>query len=132
MAQEKPGKPVILLVDDQEIDNFLGRVLLSRRGFCVQTVDTGQQALIRFREVRPSAVVIDIYMPGINGFETCAEIRKLPGGTGIPIILVSGDSGEGLRARASACGADALLEKANDGEEIVRRLCSLLADYANR
>ena len=132
MSQGKPEQPVILLVDDQEIDNFLGRTILSRQGFRVQTADSGQQALLRFREGRPSAVVIDIYMTGIDGFETCAAIRKLPGGTGVPIILVSGDSGEGLRVRASACGADELLDKADDGEEIVRRLRSLLADYASR
>ena len=132
MPQEKPEGPVVLLVDDREIDSFLGRTILSRQGFRVQTADSGEQALLRFQELRPSAVMIDIYMTGLNGFETCAEIRKLPGGGGVPIILVSGDFSESLRARAKESGADELLEKAGGGEETALLLRGLLAQYARR
>jgi CheY-like chemotaxis protein len=129
---DTPAGPAVLLADDQEIDRFLGLQILGGHGFDVRTTNSGEEAIKQFQKARPAAMVIDVYMSGIDGFETCAEIRKLPGGTGVPIILVSGDYSDELRARAKACGADELLRKAEEGGAIAERLRALLVEYAGR
>jgi PleD family two-component response regulator len=75
------GKNVVLVVDDDEIQLKIAVEFLEQSGFTVESAQDGKSALSRVRDIRPDIVVLDVLMPGMDGFETCAELRKIPGGT---------------------------------------------------
>src|SRR5664280_1347098 len=69
---------IILLVDDEpDIVEFLG-YNLKREGFKVYSANNGKDALKIAKEVIPHAIVLDVMMPGMDGIETCVELRKIP------------------------------------------------------
>ena len=82
--------PLILLVDDEEMQRFLFREALEPAGFEIVEAGDGAAALAAFNEVKPNLVLLDVLMPGINGFETCRAIRAMPGGATTPVLMATG------------------------------------------
>jgi diguanylate cyclase (GGDEF)-like protein/PAS domain S-box-containing protein len=82
-------KPSILVIDDEQfmLDTF--RETLEESGFMVVTAADGGSAITAFRESVPDLVLLDLVMPGIDGFATCQKLRSLPGGAYIPILMVT-------------------------------------------
>lgn len=77
----------ILLIDDSRTMRALLRKALEEAGYSVFEAETGEKGLEVFASVNPDAILLDVEMPGIDGFETCARLRKLPNGEHIPIIM---------------------------------------------
>jgi diguanylate cyclase (GGDEF)-like protein/PAS domain S-box-containing protein len=103
--------PRVLIVDDDLSVRLLERRSLEKAGFIVEEAENGEIALSSFRRLRPDAVLLDINMPGIDGFTVCEEIRKLPGGELIPILMVTGlDDIESIN-RAYKVGASDFISK---------------------
>jgi len=103
--------PRVLIVDDDLSVRLMGRRSLEKAGFVVEEAENGEIALSSFKRLRPDAVLLDVSMPGIDGFTVCEEIRKLPGGELIPIIMVTGlDDIESIK-RAYKVGAVTLSQK---------------------
>ena len=73
-------RPLVLIVDDEDYMRFLVEESLDQAGFDVIEAANGEEGLKIFQERRPSVVLMDVMMPGMDGFETCAELRKSPGG----------------------------------------------------
>ncbi len=71
-------KPVVLVVDDDENDRNLARHYLSKSGIVIETATDGRRVLSQIRERVPDLVLLDVLMPGLDGFETCAELRQMP------------------------------------------------------
>jgi diguanylate cyclase (GGDEF)-like protein/PAS domain S-box-containing protein len=88
ISQENP--PVVLLADDDEMIGTLIRASLEQSGFLVKEVMDGLSALSVFKSMIPDVVLLDVMMPGINGFEVCREIRKLPEAIFTPILMITG------------------------------------------
>ena len=84
------GKKVVLVVDDDEIHLKIAVEFLEQSGFTVESAQDGKSALTRVRDIRPDIVVLDVLMPGMDGFETCAELRKIPGGEHVPVLMTTG------------------------------------------
>jgi len=84
------GKNVVLVVDDDEIQLKIAVEFLEQSGFTVESAQDGKSALSRVRDIRPDIVVLDVLMPGMDGFETCAELRKIPGGELVPVLMTTG------------------------------------------
>ena len=82
-------KPRILAVDDHEENLEILEELLQEEDYDIVTADCGEAALERIAEQRPDVVLLDIMMPGIDGYEVCRRIRASAGGDAIKIILVS-------------------------------------------
>ena len=91
MAEHPPqsAKPVILVVDDEPALRGLERRALEMDGYVVREAENGERALAVFQQVYPDLVLLDVLMPGMNGFETCERLRKLPGGEFTPILMVT-------------------------------------------
>jgi len=107
----KTVHPRVLIVDDDLSVRLLGRRSLEKAGFIVEEAENGEIALSSFKRLRPDAVLLDIRMPGIDGFTVCEEIRKLPGGELIPIVMVTGlDDIESIK-RAYKVGASDFISK---------------------
>jgi diguanylate cyclase (GGDEF)-like protein/PAS domain S-box-containing protein len=103
--------PRVLIVDDDLAVRLLGRRSLEKEGFVVEEAGNGEIALSSFKRHRFDAVLLDVRMPGIDGFTVCEEIRKLPGGELIPILMVTGlDDIESIK-RAYKAGASDFISK---------------------
>lgn len=85
--------PVVLWIDDNASLRKLAQRALTKTGFECLTAESGAEAISMMDHVEPDLILLDIEMPGMNGFETCAAIqviRKQSGHSLIPILMVSG------------------------------------------
>ncbi|HEY2107610.1 MAG TPA: response regulator, partial [Candidatus Binataceae bacterium] len=131
-AQPVPGKtppPLrgvrVLVVDDNRDAADSTSLLLEARGFEVQTVYDGAAALRTFSDFRPDAVLLDIGMPVMDGYEVARRLRALPSGDGLAIIAVSGYGQEDDRRRSMEAGFDRHMTKPLDTSRLIEFLTSL-------
>jgi adenylate cyclase len=114
----------ILAVDDQPANLRLLDAVLSPRGYRVVSASSGGQAL----ELLPSAgadlVLLDIVMPGIDGYEVCRRIRSAPETAFLPVVMITA-SGNQEKTRAIEAGADDFVSKPFDQSELLARVASL-------
>ena len=105
------GKPRILVVDDDRGGRRLTRATLERAGFDVLEAQDGLQALDVMRAELPDLVLMDVSMPVMDGFTACAELRQLPDGGRVPVVMMTGlDDVESIE-RAFAVGANDFITK---------------------
>lgn len=101
----------ILVVDDDKVMSMLLDAALAEAGFKVIEVASGEAALAEFKASPPDLVMLDVEMPGINGFTACEEMRKLPEGDSVPIIMVTGREDHESVNRAYDAGATDFIVK---------------------
>lgn len=82
--------PLALIVDDDITLRVLAREAIEQAGCRVEDASSGQEAIEAFQREIPQIVLLDVVMPGMDGFATCAAIRKLPGGASVPILIMTG------------------------------------------
>lgn len=82
-------RPLVLIVDDESTMRLLTRATLEQAGFEVAEATGGSQALKVFKTLAPDLVLMDVMMPEMDGFVTCTELRKLPGGLHTPILMAT-------------------------------------------
>lgn len=113
----------LLLVDDEAgVIDFMAS-FLRQEGYCIETAMTGRDALLKAKETKPSLVVLDWMLPGMNGIEVCRELRKL-GGMGI--IMVTARTEESDKIIGLEVGADDYLTKPFSLRELAARIRSVL------
>jgi PAS domain S-box-containing protein len=103
--------PLVLVVDDDISMRLLERTALEQAGFAVEEAEDGVLALSAYERIQPDAVLLDVMMPELDGFSTCAEIRKLPGGNLTPIFIVTGLDDLDSIGRAYEVGATDFIVK---------------------
>jgi len=118
--------PRVLLVDDDEVNLLLTSIALRERGFSISECTSGEDALRTISEWLPDVVVLDAVMPGLDGFETCAELRDLPGYESIPVLMLTGLDDEASITRAYEVGATDFFVKCNQWSLLAGRLRYLL------
>ena len=111
----------ILIVDDDATTRRLLRSLLEKE-YCVAEASTGEQALAMLAGFAPELVMLDIVMPGVDGYETCSRIRANPSSCGIQVIMVSAKSSREEQSQAFAAGADDYVVKPFDPYELRARV----------
>ncbi|MDS4030629.1 MAG: diguanylate cyclase [Candidatus Contendobacter sp.] len=105
------NQPLILVVDDDDGQRLLAGAALRQGGFAVVEASDGEQALVTFQHKQPDIVLLDVVMPGLDGFAVCEALRQLPGGQYCPIVLVTGlDDVESIE-RAYEVGATDFITK---------------------
>jgi excisionase family DNA binding protein len=121
-------KPRILIVDDEPpIRKYLSRIL-DDHGYETQVCADGFEAGVRVMRFRPHLVLLDLYMPGADGFRTCKMIKGDMETAHIKVIAISGDITSDAMARILGCGADDVLRKPIDKKTVIRAAASLLED----
>ncbi|WP_447977084.1 response regulator [Candidatus Nitrospira bockiana] len=100
-----------LLVDDDPVMRLLGREALEQAGLVVHEAEDGEQALAAFREHRADIVLMDVMMPVMDGFQACAELRRLPGGERTPVVMVTALDDFDSISRAYEAGATDFITK---------------------
>lgn len=99
----------ILVVEDADAIREGLALLLEGEGYAVRTAPDGEAALAAFRERRPSIVLLDVMMPGVNGYAVCREIRKADDST--PVIFLTARDGDADELRGMEAGADDYVPK---------------------
>jgi chemosensory pili system protein ChpA (sensor histidine kinase/response regulator) len=127
--EEQRARPRFLVADDMPAMAALVGALLREAGAeVVATAHDGAEALRRFDDIAPDAVVLDIEMPELNGFQVLQAIRAREGPTRCLAIILTAHSEHAMREEAFASGADHFLHKGTDLE----RLLEIVPDFAGR
>ena len=79
----------ILIVDDSPTEAHVLRGILERNGFDVETAGNGAEGIALARELKPDLVLMDVVMPGLNGFQATRQLSRDPETSGIPVIIVT-------------------------------------------
>ncbi len=112
-----------MIVEDEPAVARGVQVALEREGYTAQVVATGEEALQRFQDLAPDLVVLDVRLPGIDGFEVC---RRLRAQTKAPIIFLTARADEVDKVVGLEVGADDYLVKPFSVRELVSRVKALL------
>ena len=116
----------ILVVDDEERNLKLIGLLLSKESFGYATAKDGVEALRLVKEYKPDLVLLDIMMPGMDGFEVCNRIRKDEEHSHVPVVMVTALEDRESRLAGLVAGANDFLSKPLDGVELMVRVKNLL------
>ncbi|MEQ1502690.1 MAG: response regulator transcription factor [Myxococcota bacterium] len=100
-----PAGPILIVDDEDDLRNLL-HLALRREGFDTVLAASGQEALDRLREIRPSLVVLDLMLPDITGTEVCRRIRANPDLAAVPVIMLTARGEEIDRVVGFEVGAD--------------------------
>ncbi len=124
---EAVRQPSILVVDDTPANIGFLLETLSQAGYRVRVAPDGESALEQAQYAEPDLVLLDVMMPGIDGFETCRRLRKLPKLAQTPIIFMTALSDAQDKVRAFTSGADDYVTKPFQHEEVLARVRTHLA-----
>jgi two-component system alkaline phosphatase synthesis response regulator PhoP len=122
----------ILIVDDEKDIVELVAYNLSREGYQIAKAYDGYQALQSIRDNQPALVILDLMLPGINGFEVCRMIRKKPETEDLPIIMVTAKTDSVDKIMGLEIGADDYITKPFNVRELLARVRAVLRRWENR
>ncbi|MCA9861641.1 MAG: response regulator transcription factor [Thermomicrobiales bacterium] len=114
---------LIFVVDDEPAIVRLVRTELQSDGYAVITAVSGEDALARLDDERPDLVVLDLMLPGIDGFET---LRRIRAESQVPVIMLTARAGDADKLRGLQGGADDYLTKPFNPEELSARIAAVL------
>ncbi|MBW1804059.1 MAG: response regulator [Deltaproteobacteria bacterium] len=118
--------PTILIVDDEEKNIKLVKAMLMSEDYHTIGVLSGEEALKIVDQQAPDVILLDVMMPGIDGFEVCKRLKQDEETKGIPILMATALRDREHRIRAMESGADDFLSKPLDKTELLIRVKSLL------
>jgi len=116
----------VLIVEDEQGVVHLLRARLEPEGFQVIAAYNGQEGLRAVTEARPDLVILDLTLPGLDGFELCRRIRQQPETARLPILVLSGRTEEVDKVVMLELGADDYVTKPFNTKELVARVKTLL------
>jgi len=115
----------ILIVDDSPTERYYLTEILVKNGFSVSTADNGEDALIKMRADRPELILMDVVMPGANGFQVTRSIARDPDLAAVPVIICSSKNQETDRIWGMRQGAKDYFVKPVDPTLLLARIAAL-------
>jgi DNA-binding response OmpR family regulator len=116
----------ILVADDEPNIVLSLEFLLKQAGFRVRTVSDGEAALAAIAQEPPDLVLLDVMIPGRDGYAVCQEIRSNPAWRGMRIIMLTAKGGDIQREKGLSLGADDYVTKPFSTRELVERVRRIL------
>ena len=113
----------ILIVDDERNIVELIRLYMEKEGFETICAYTGDEALSSFRDEKPDLIILDLMLPGIDGWQVCREIRKT---SAVPIIMLTAKSETFDKVLGLELGADDYITKPFETKELLARVKAVL------
>ncbi len=127
MQKDKHPISVLMIDDDNKLQDLLSDFFPLFNMSHIRALD-GESGLIKIKDKSPDIVVLDIMMPGIDGFETCKEIRKF---TNVPVIILSARGATMDRIVGLELGADDFMSKPFEPRELVARIQAILRRFTD-
>ncbi len=112
----------ILLVDDSKTELHHLSELLTKRGFTVRTAENGDEAMRRLVEFKPDLILMDVVMPGQNGFQLTRAITRDPRFVNIPVIMCTSKNQETDKVWGIRQGANDYIVKPVDADDLVSKI----------
>ncbi|HEX6793639.1 MAG TPA: Hpt domain-containing protein [Casimicrobiaceae bacterium] len=125
-TQEAPSRKLVMVVDDSLTVRKFSMRLLTREGYDVLTARDGVDALKLLSDHAPDAILLDIEMPRMDGFEFAKTIKGDPKTASIPIVMITSRTADKHRNRAAELGVDRFLGKPYQEEELLGEIAGLL------
>src|SRR5262245_20094657 len=119
-------KRILLVEDDPDIALSLRNKLEREGGYAVEVVADGASGLARASAEPPELVLLDVNLPGIDGFEVCRRLRKAPATAAVPVIMLTARIDEDDRVRGLDLGADDYITKPFSPKEALARVRAVL------
>lgn len=116
----------VLVIEDNEKNRYLISFILKGEGYAVIEAVTGEEGIETARKEHPDLVLMDIQLPGIDGYETTRRIRASPEGTKVPVIALTSYAMTGDRERALAAGCTGYVEKPINPDTIMDEIRKFL------
>ena len=117
----------ILIVDDSPTEIHVLTTILEKLGHSIETATNGEDGIVRAKEVKPDLILMDVVMPGMNGFQATRQISKDAETAHIPIIIVTTKDQETDRVWGLRQGAKDYLTKPVDEATLIEKVGTLLA-----
>lgn len=111
MSNEATAGIKVLVIDDSNTIRRSADIFLKQGGHQVLLAEDGFDALSKVNDLRPDLIFCDILMPRLDGYQTCAIIKRNPQFSGVPVIMLSSKDGLFDKARGRMVGAEAYLTK---------------------
>ena len=108
----------ILAVDDDPVTLKLVAVTLTRAGYEVLTAKDGKEALARVEGIQPDLIILDVMMPGLDGYEVCRRLRGMPSTAAIPIMMLTATSSLENKIAGFEAGSDDYMVKPFEPAEL--------------
>ncbi|HXR03502.1 MAG TPA: response regulator [Verrucomicrobiae bacterium] len=116
----------ILVVEDDPDQLEVISLNLKAAGFAIGTAANGTDALVKTRSISPDLIILDLMLPGLNGFDVCESLRRDPATASIPIIILTGMRSQFGRFAGLESGANDFLLKPFDPDQLVSKVEKLL------
>ncbi|MBD3670285.1 MAG: response regulator [Gammaproteobacteria bacterium] len=116
----------ILIVDDSPTEIHVIKTMLEKNGYETSFASNGEEGIEKTKEIKPDLVLMDVVMPGLNGFQATRELSKNPDTATIPIIIVTTKDQESDRVWGLRQGAKEYVTKPVDESELMQKVKSLL------
>jgi CheY-like chemotaxis protein/prolyl-tRNA editing enzyme YbaK/EbsC (Cys-tRNA(Pro) deacylase) len=127
-GHNEQSPPSVLVVEDEADTNQLFCKLLEQEGFACHSAANGDRALAMASQVRPSAILLDLMLPDMTGFDMFERWRRAGPLKRTPVVVVTALDDEASRERGRKLGADAYLTKPFTPQDLVRQVQEVLAD----
>lgn len=124
-ASGKSGVKRILIVDDSPTERHVLNDLLTKSGYEVVTSDNGEDAILKAKSLKPDLIVMDVVMPGLNGFQATRAISRDPETRTIPIILCTSKSQETDKIWGMRQGARDYIVKPVNRDELLEKIAAI-------
>jgi twitching motility two-component system response regulator PilH len=118
---------VILIIDDSPTELHLFQNMLEKNGFSTLVADSGEEGLRQAKSSRPDLILMDVVMPGMNGFQATRKLTQDPATAGIPVIMITTKDQETDKIWGMRQGAVEYLVKPIDETRLVAKINAVMA-----
>jgi twitching motility two-component system response regulator PilH len=115
----------VLIVDDSPTERYFLTELLTKNGFAVSAAENAEEAVIKLKSTTPDLILMDVVMPGQNGFQLTRTLSKDPATQSIPIIICTSKNQQTDRIWALRQGARDYVSKPVKPDELLEKIASL-------
>jgi DNA-binding response OmpR family regulator len=126
-AQQEQAQPKVLVIDDDKMTHQLVGAILLKGGYKCVSAFRGEEGLELARATKPQLIILDIMMPGLNGFEVMKYLKASPATASIPVIFLTGQVHQADKSQAKNLGAVDYVEKPFERHELLNRINSYVS-----
>jgi two-component system, cell cycle response regulator DivK len=128
VSRRSTPNPLVLIVDDNDDHRTMYAMYLQSAGFRVVEAADGTSAIGKARNIRPDVILLDLYMPGLNGWQACRWLKTSVETLRIPVIAITGHAVDSSRRQAVEAGCDRFITKGVDPKHVIAAIRDVLSE----